>query len=114
MRVGYGSDPDTVLAVLKRVAENHPGVLPKPEPTALFKGFGESSLDFVLRFFTSFSSWPALSSEVGIRISKAFQEAGIEIPFPQRDMRITSGPAQSPDGAANKRTPPADQYPDAR
>jgi potassium-dependent mechanosensitive channel len=108
VRVVYGSDPDTVLTILKRVAIQHPGVLPKPEPTALFKGFGESSLDFVLRFFTSFSSWSALSSEVGIQVSKAFQEAGIEIPFSQRDILITRGPAQSPDSATNKGTPPVD------
>jgi potassium efflux system protein len=88
-----------VLTILKRVASQHPGVLPKPEPIALFMGFGGSSLDFVLRFFTSFSSWSALSSEVGIQVSKAFRKAGIEIPFPQRDIRITSGTAQSPDSA---------------
>ena len=104
VRVARGSDPDTVLAVLKRAAGEYPGVLQKPAPTALLRGFGESSLDFVLRFFTLYGNWERLSSEVGIQVNRAFREAGIEIPFPQRDLRITSEPKQTTSEAAGAET----------
>jgi small-conductance mechanosensitive channel len=86
----YGSNPETVIGILTTIARNHPGVLRTPEPVALFRGFGDSSLNFALRCFSSFTDWLALSSDLGIRINEAFREAGIEIPFPQRDIRITS------------------------
>jgi small-conductance mechanosensitive channel len=104
VRVARGSDPDTVLAVLKRAAGEYPGVLQKPAPTALLRGFGESSLDFVLRFFTLYGNWERLSSEVGIQVNRAFREAGIEIPFPRRDIRIASEPKQTTSEATGAET----------
>jgi small-conductance mechanosensitive channel len=86
----YNSNPETVLEILKNVARNTPGVLEDPEPVAIFRGFGESALNFALRFFCSFSESPTVSSEVGIRVNNALSQAGIEIPFPQRSIRITS------------------------
>ena len=96
--VRHGSDPDAVLAALKRVAHEHPGVLQTPEPTALFHGFGEGSLVFCLRFFTPFGTYSRLRSEVGIRINKALQEAEIEIALHQRDIRVTGDAKQIPTG----------------
>jgi small-conductance mechanosensitive channel len=89
----YHSDPETVIQLLTNVARNTPGVLPQPEPGVLFRGFGESSLNFALRCFCSFNDYPTLSSEVGIRVNKALREAGIEIPFPQRSIQISRQPA---------------------
>ncbi len=87
--VARASDPDTVLATLKRAARDHPEVIQKPEPTAMFKGFGESSLIFILRFFAPYRTWMQLSSEVGVRVHKELRDAGIEVALPQRDIRIT-------------------------
>jgi small-conductance mechanosensitive channel len=86
----YGSNPETVLAILMNVARTHPKVLQYPEPVALFRGFGDSSLNFALRCFSSFDDWLMLTSEMGIRINEALQKADVKIPFPQRDIRITS------------------------
>lgn len=91
--VPHGADPDVVLAVLKRVAGDHPRVLQNPNLTALFKGFGESSLTFALRFFTLQNGWTEVRSEVGIQINNALREVGIEIALPQRDIRIMREPA---------------------
>ena len=56
---------------------------------ALFMGFGESSLDFELRFWTKeFEDHLRVRSEVGGQIDEAFREAGIKIPFPQRDVYV--------------------------
>ncbi|UCF64515.1 MAG: mechanosensitive ion channel [bacterium] len=89
--VSYGSDPNQVLKILKKVADDHEGALEYPAPMVLFLGFGESSLDFSLRVWTSdFDNWIQFSSEITLQVHNALKEAGIEIPFPQRDLHLRS------------------------
>ncbi len=91
--VSYASDPDAVRDILGDVAKRHPGVLDEPRPDVIFSGFGESSLDFELRVWTrDFTQTPAvLRSQLNFAIWQAFKSAGVEIPFPQRDLHIRSG-----------------------
>ena len=64
-------------------------VLENPEPMILFQGFGESSLDFSFRIWTSdFDNWLTFSSEITLEVHNALKAAGIEIPFPQRDLHL--------------------------
>ena len=89
--VAYGTDPQTVIDILLHVADAHPEVTHDPEPVALFKDFGDSSLDFELRvWITDFNEGLRVSSELRVTIDKALAEAGIEIPFPQRDLHVRS------------------------
>jgi len=89
--VAYGTDPERVIKLLIGVAESHPGVLLVRPPMAFFLGFGESALRFELRFWSSEQdTWFQLQSDVTVAVAKALQEADIEIPFPQRDLRIRS------------------------
>ena len=85
----YGTDPEKVLQLLVDVAKAHADVLPKPEPQALFIGFGESSLDFSVRaWIVDFDKSFRVRSDLAVAINRALAEAGIEIPFPQRDVHI--------------------------
>jgi small-conductance mechanosensitive channel len=84
----YGSDVSGVLEILRRCAEDHPMVLKAKPPTVLFTRFGESSLDFELRVFTDVDHRLTVQSELLQAIDRRFREAGIEIPFPQRDLHI--------------------------
>jgi small-conductance mechanosensitive channel len=88
--VAYGTDPKTVLELLVNVAAEHGDVLKSPEPNALFKGFGESSLDFELRIWAASDRWWIVQSEVTVAICDALAKANIEIPFPQRDLHVRS------------------------
>jgi len=89
--VAYGTDPERVLALLKEVAAKHPAVLPEPAPYGLFRGFGDSSLNFELRAWTGrFEEWFRVSSELTVAINAALRDAHIEIPFPQRDLHLRS------------------------
>ena len=89
--VAYGTDPDRVLQILVDVAKSHSGVLLARPPTAFFMGFGDSALKFELRFWSAEQdSWFQLQSDVTIAIAKALEKAGIEIPFPQRDLHVRS------------------------
>jgi small-conductance mechanosensitive channel len=89
--VAYGTEPRRVIELLIRAAEQHKDVLGHPRPNALFVRFGESSLDFELRFWTSnFDFWQVVQSDVALAVHAAITSAGIEIPFPQRDLRVRS------------------------
>jgi potassium efflux system protein len=89
--VAYGTDPERVIKLLVGVAESHPQVLLARPPVAFFLGFGESALKFELRFWAAQQdTWFQLQSDVTVAVAKALREAGIEIPFPQRDLHIRS------------------------
>jgi small-conductance mechanosensitive channel len=89
--VAYGTDPARVLALLEGVARAHADVLSDPAPQVLFTGFGESSLDFELRAWTAlFDNYVVTQSELSVAVARALGEAGIEIPFPQRDVHLRS------------------------
>lgn len=90
--VAYGSDVEKVRELLLAVGRSHPLALADPPPSVFFDGFGESALDFELAVWTQEMSYRPrrFRSELNFAIEKAFREAGIEIPFPQRDVRIRS------------------------
>jgi len=94
----YGTDPDQVKALLLDATRKHPSVLRSPEPVALFIGFGDSALNFEVRFWTVDADRVSIiKSEVTGTINAALAAAGIEIPFPQRDLHIRSGAPPAPD-----------------
>jgi small-conductance mechanosensitive channel len=96
--VSYDSDPDQVCEILASVAAEHPLVLKDPPPFVLFMRFGDSSLDFELRAVVAdINKRLSTVSDLHFTIFRQFREAGIEIPFPQRDIHIKSAPAEAED-----------------
>lgn len=96
--VAYGSDVEKVREILESVACAHPEVITDgraPAPRALFWGFGESSLDFELRVrIDRIDRRFSVQSDINFEINQAFRDAGITIPFPQRDLHLISYPEQ--------------------
>ena len=89
--VAYGTDPKIVMQLLLESATKHEYVLTKPEPAVFFKGFGDSSLDFELQFWVmQENNGFKIKSEVALAAMQLLDEAGIEIPFPQRDLHVRS------------------------
>ena len=90
--VAYGSDVDKVRDILESIAREHPEIITDgsaPAPRALFMQFGDSSLDFELRCRVKHIERRfSIKSDLNFEIDKAFREAGITIPFPQRDLHI--------------------------
>ena len=83
--VGYDSDPDQVEQVLLAVCADLPEILPSPKPRVRFREFGDSSLNYqLLAWIHDPGDRGRVIHELNTRILKAFREAGIEIPFPQR------------------------------
>ena len=91
--VAYGTDPDEVTEILLKIAQEHEDVLVAPAPDVLFLNFGDNSLDFQLRAWTErWDTWQAIRSDLMKAILRDLTAAGIEIPFPQRSVSITSWP----------------------
>jgi small-conductance mechanosensitive channel len=87
--VAYGTDVEKVKSLLCEAALSQDKVLEDPAPNAIFENFGDSSLDFDLRFWcTDIWSMEQTSSDIRCKIDALFKEHGIQIPFPQRDLHF--------------------------
>lgn len=87
--VAYGTDTDQIKAIMIEVAKANPLVLDTPSPQVIFSGFGDSSLDFQLRaYLKSFEDREPTRHALHSEINKAFANANITIPFPQRDLHV--------------------------
>ena len=91
--VAFEEDPEKIKNLLLDVANQNPGVQKLPKPDVLFDSYGSSSLNFILRIWTSeYSDNPnVLKSQLYYSIFKAFKENNIKIPYPQRDLHLVSG-----------------------
>jgi small-conductance mechanosensitive channel len=90
--VSYNSNPEQVRDIVLRVARTNRDVLDDPAPDVIFTGFGDSSIDFELRVWTSTQVHrrPVIRSDLYFAIFRSFRENNIEIPFPQRDLHLRS------------------------
>ena len=92
----YGSDVDQVCAVLEQVASDHTGVCRKPAARVRMRAFGASSLDFELLCWIDHpEDRGRIGHELYMNVYKAFDEAGIEIPYSKHDLYIKEMPAAS-------------------
>lgn len=89
--VAYDADPEEVRKILLRIADAQMELSTQPKPSVQFVGFGDSSLDFKLHFYTKkFWEIERIKSDLRFKIFAAMQKAGIEIPFPQTDVWMRS------------------------
>ena len=90
--VAYKSDPDKVREILARVAAESRIVERTPPPEIELVKLADSSLDFdvVVWINRKQHSEGDVRSDLYFKILRAFAEAGIEIPFPQRDVRVVT------------------------
>jgi small-conductance mechanosensitive channel len=89
----YRHDPTQVIALLETTALAVPRVLAEPAPKALVLGYGESTINYALRFWiTNPLNNAGICSEVNQAIWHAFREHGIEMPFPQQVQYQIAGP----------------------
>ncbi len=87
--VSYDEDPERAAEILLQTAKANRRALNYPSPVVFFSGFGDSSLDFEVRIFiNNVDDRIPVQNELRFAIFKALKEAGIEIPFPQRDLHI--------------------------
>ncbi len=88
--VAYDAPPEVVRRIMEEVAAGTPNVQPAPRPEVRFAGLGDSSLNFELLIWINVKDVQPerVRSDLYFALFGALKEAGIEIPFPQRDIHI--------------------------
>ena len=90
--VAYDSDLELVTKLLYRAVDETDRILIRPKPRVNLMGFGDSSVNFEIRFWIKDpeGGLSNIRSDVYMRIWQLFQENGVEIPFPQSDLHLRS------------------------
>jgi small-conductance mechanosensitive channel len=97
--VSYASDPHKVCEIATDAAKSVARVLISPAPVCHLKAFGESSLDFTLRFWIRdpVDGVTNVRGQVLLALWDSLKSEGIEIPYPVRDVRLTQGAIETND-----------------
>jgi small-conductance mechanosensitive channel len=93
IQISYESDLQKAMSIMREAACSHPRVMQEPLPEAQVLGFGESGIDLQLLLWIPDpeEGSGSLKSAIYLEIWNRFREANIEIPYPQRDIRIVRG-----------------------
>lgn len=86
--IGYGEDIARVREALLALVAGHAGVLPEPAPVVLASRLGDSSVELEVRAWIATGDFIRVRSELVEAIHRGLGEAGIGIPFPQRDVHL--------------------------
>jgi small-conductance mechanosensitive channel len=102
--VAYSADLDRALAILAECAREQPRVLPSPEAGAFVTALGADGIELEVGFWIRDPEEGTLAvrSQITREVLRRFAAEGIEIPFPQRDVRIVSAMGAAPAGAPGK------------
>jgi small-conductance mechanosensitive channel len=90
VQVAYSTDPERAMTLLVAAAKAQPRVLADPPPRAFLVAFADSGITLELGFWVADPEQGSLQtkSDIHLAIWQAFKAAGIEIPFPQREVRL--------------------------
>lgn len=86
----YDSDPYNIRTLAREAAGAHDRVLEDPPPVCHITEFGDSSINFLLRFWISDPGGGVtnIRGDVYLNLWDKFKEAGIEIPYPHREITV--------------------------
>jgi small-conductance mechanosensitive channel len=98
VQVGYDVDVERAMALMVEAAQRQPRVLVEPPPLALCLGFADSGINLEVGFWIADPQEGSglLRSDINLEILRRFRAEGIEIPFPQREIRLLDSATQRP------------------
>jgi len=95
--VGYGTDVNKALAVLRELLQRNPRVLKQPEAVVGVSALGDSSVNIAVKPWVPVKEFVQAGVELNQAILEEFRSRNIEIPFPQREVRLLNpGNAKGP------------------
>jgi len=86
--ISYGDNILTAKAIFKNALDSEPRILPEPAPMIVVSELADSSVNFFVRPWVKTEDYWAVKFDLTEKIKIALEEAGITIPFPQRDIHI--------------------------
>lgn len=93
--IGYSSDIKKAKDLLLQICAENENILEDPVPEVYVDALGDSSVDLTLRYWAENSVFWAAHFHVIEETKKRFDAAGIEIPFPQRDVHVKGQPLKA-------------------
>lgn len=99
VQVAYDSDLERAMTIMATAAAAQERVLAEPAPAVLLREFADSGINLELAFWIADpqNGTGQLRSEINLVIWREFKQAGISIPFPQREIRILGGAHGAPE-----------------
>ncbi|HYA27921.1 MAG TPA: mechanosensitive ion channel domain-containing protein [Acidobacteriota bacterium] len=93
VRISYQSDLNRAMEIMKQAAANQSRVLSNPESKVFLKSFSDNGIDLELGIWIDNieEGQLELRSDINMEILRRFRETGIEIPYPQREVRVIGG-----------------------
>lgn len=103
VQISYENEPEIAMKIMVDAGRENDRVLSDPEPQTRLLGFGDNGIDLELRLWVTDPEQGigSLKSDINLSIWNKFKEAGIVIPFPQRDVRIISSTNSGPNSASD-------------
>lgn len=95
VQIAYASDVESAMAIMLEASARQSRVLADPAPKAFLVAFADSGIILELGFWIADPQEGSLQirSDINLAIWREFQAAGIEIPYPQREVRLLGTPA---------------------
>jgi small conductance mechanosensitive channel len=88
--VAYDTDLRKALALIQEILARNPSILKDPAPAVGIKEFGESSINIAVMPWSNLADFGTVAGEIKLAIADAFRANRVEIPFPQREVRVVS------------------------
>lgn len=86
----YSAPPDKVRNTILDVVNQHPKVLDKPHAQVRLIGYGDSAINYEIRFWhTNYTNDPQIKADINNQLWYALRRQGLNIPFPIRDVHLT-------------------------
>ncbi|MDO5607169.1 MAG: mechanosensitive ion channel [Capnocytophaga sp.] len=89
--IGYSSDIKTAKEIMLKIATDDPRSHTEPAPTVVVEELADSSVNISVRFWCDNADYSNCLFDATEAVKLQFDQAGIEIPFPQRDVHIKQG-----------------------
>lgn len=101
MGISYSDDIDKAMDVIRRVLGKDERILPEPAPLIAVSELGESSVDLIVRPWVKKGDWFMTKLDLTKALKQAFDNEGLSIPFPQRDVHFfNETPKDSSNGSS--------------
>ena len=94
--VAYGTDLNVALGLVEKILAANPRVVKDPAPFVGTALLADSAINLAIKPWVKIADYVAAQAEINKAVVERFRDAGIEIPFPQREVRLVNAPPPEP------------------
>ncbi len=97
IRIRYSDDANAAIWLIKDLIDKEPFALLNPSPSVFVSDLGDSSVNITVRIWAPVNEWFGIKTRILWDIKQTLEENGIEIPLPQRIVRIQTDSKKVPE-----------------